>query len=165
MVSFKKEKGNCKPDGINVPEYIQNDTNLAFPCESHFGTEGSFYPADARQAPVTLDDLYTGDGWVATIAEKIIEKEDFSGVFLTFAAVDKYAHLLGDHEKVESKSFKSTYSLEQIAKHADLQVGEVMEAIRKRGLQDKVGIVLTSDHGGQFDRTYLGNGNLLVGGA
>jgi hypothetical protein len=158
MITFKKANGKCFPDGINLPQYIVKDPTLMHNCTDQFSTEDSFYPADIRQSPISLNDSSSGDAWVASIVEKIIKNEDFSAIFATFAAVDKYAHLLGDHNRIEEKHFKSQYTLEEIAVFADQQIGRIIAALKSKGLENQTGIVLTSDHGGQYDSTYLGNG-------
>jgi arylsulfatase A-like enzyme len=61
-------------------------------------------------------------------------------------------------------SFDTPMDLEAVCKMADKQLGRILDGLKKKNLFDRTLIVLTADHGGQSDTTYLGNGEADVYG-
>ena len=99
----------------NAPDYIKNDprylvsvgnnrpvTDPAWPSD-YYGTKTDkpawLYPEDGRYVPSPYTDpaAYheSGDAWVADAAIEMMENEDWSGMFVTFSAMDKIGHMWG----------------------------------------------------------------------
>lgn len=173
IVTFKKENGVCRPYGIMVPEYILSDERFTVSCGDDYGTGLGFYPLDGnrhipgpnlgallksqdKHSKVRADEKWGGDIWVVDVAKKVMDQEDWSGLFLTFSGVDKVSHLLGDHEKVNPRDFDSPITQEQAIRVADVALGMLIEHLKAKNLYDRTLIVLTADHGGQRDAYYFG---------
>mgnify|MGYP001560630098 CR=1 FL=1 len=157
IVTFKKEAGKCLPAGRAVPDYVSGDDRFTVDCSDRQGTEMSFYPLDgARHVPGKDPKHLGGDTWVADVAMKLMEKEQWSALLLTFSGIDKMAHMLGEQDGPRPHDFKSEVSFENIVKNADVQLGRLLDALEKRGELSRTLIVVTADHGGQANRYFFG---------
>ena len=163
IVTLKKEKGYCSPDGVNVPTYIVSNERYQLECSKKYGTDKSFYPLDGAKS-VPGDDLHHlgGDIWVADAAIDVMNHENWSSLSLTFSGIDKVMHMLGEVDPTytpsQDEGISTEYHLEKVAKIADEQLGRVLNTLKEKGLLDQTLIVVTADHGCQVDKKYLGNG-------
>ena len=64
-----------------------------------YGTEKQYpswlYPEDGRYVGGPYDDHQSGDRWVADAALAMMDKENWSGLWVTFSAMDKIGHMWG----------------------------------------------------------------------
>jgi membrane-anchored protein YejM (alkaline phosphatase superfamily) len=129
-------------------------------CKATYGTEGSLYALDGnRFYPGTDEKHLGGDIWVADAALEMMNKNpDWKGMFLTFGAIDKFGHMLGETDGETPHSFQTPMHLKEIAKIADQQLGRLLDELVSKKLLDKTLIVQTADHGAQTDTIYLGAG-------
>lgn len=160
IVTLTKANGRCTPDGVNVPEYIADNPRFSLECAEAYGTGyPTIYSLDgSRYVPGNDPSRPGGDVWTADAALAIMEREAWSGLFLTFGGIDKVAHMLGEHDDRGVVSVPSQYHLADALRIADAQLGRILDAIERRGLNDRTMIVVTADHGGQRHDAYLGNG-------
>jgi hypothetical protein len=150
---------SCAPDGVNVPEYIRSNPRFTVDCTQDYGTRYStIYSIDGnRYVPGKDSTRLGGDVWTADAAIEIMNRETWSGIFLTFGGIDKIAHMLGEQDGHGLTSVPSDYRLGDVLRVADQQLGRVLSALEARGLADQSLVVVTADHGGQKDESYLGN--------
>jgi len=150
---------SCAPDGVNVPDYIQSNRRFTVDCTPDYGTNyPTIYAIDGnRYVPGTDPTRLGGDAWTADVAIEIMNREAWSGLFLTFGGIDKIAHMLGEQDDRGLTSVSSEYRLADVLRIADEQLGRVLAALDSRGLTDRTLVVVTADHGGQKDDYYLGN--------
>ena len=86
-----------------------------------------------------------------------MDREPWSGLFLTFGGIDKVAHMLGEADGGGLESVPSAYRLADVTRIADEQLGRIINGLKRRNLFERTLIVVTADHGGQHNRYYLGN--------
>jgi len=160
VVTMLKADGRCTPTGTAVPSYITDNPRYTLECAKDYGTATSFYPLDgARSVPGDDPAHLGGDVWVADIGLELIQKEkDWSVLFLSFAGIDKIAHMSAEQDGPRPNSFKTEYTLERVAKIADQQLGRILDALEGSKLLDRTVLVATSDHGGQANTSYFGAG-------
>src|SRR5687768_4321340 len=151
--------GRCAPAGVNVPAYITSNPRFTVECTQTYGTDfTTIYKLDgSRYVPGNDAARLGGDAWTADAAIEIINRETWSGMFLTFGGIDKIAHMLGEHEGRGLQSVPSEYHLADMLRIADEQLGRILYALDERGLTDRTLVVVTADHGGQKNEVYLGN--------
>lgn len=160
IVTLKKENGVCRPDGKNLPEYVSKNDRFTLQCKEKYGTEASLYALDGHHYYPGEDSAHLGgDIWTADAALQVMSKENWRGLFLTFGAIDKAGHMNGEEDVKMPRSYQGPFDLESACKIADAQLGRILEALKTNGLSDRTLVVITADHGGQSDTTYLGNGN------
>ena len=159
IIYAEKKDGKCKPFGINIPEYIKNNDRYTLDCSSAFGTENSIYPLDGNKYyPGNDKTKLGGDVWVADIALDIMKNEpNWGGLFLTFGAIDRFGHMLGETDKNTPHAFDPPMHLKDIALIADAQLGRILDELKKKNILDKTLIITTADHGGQTNEIFLGN--------
>jgi hypothetical protein len=177
------------PSGGNVPAYIAdddrfkistgNDLSTASPSPApndYYGTKADkpayLYPEDGRMVPGPYETNLGGDDWVADAAIKVIENEDWSALHLNFSGIDKIGHMwgAGPVDKVSRYAWDPDTIMAQvhmpwIAKNADEQVGEVIEALKDEGDWSSTLFIVLADHGSTWARNahYVdaaGGGNL-----
>src|SRR5688572_20745571 len=160
IVTLKKVEGQCTPDGVNVPKYIADNPRFSVECAEPYGTGFStIYALDgSRYVPGNDPAKPGGDVWAADAAIEIMQREAWSGMFLTFGGIDKIAHMLGEHDGHGLTSVPSEYRLADALRIADAQLGRVLDALERRGLAGRTAVIVTADHGGQRHEVYLGNG-------
>ena len=154
-----KETGRCAPDGVNVPDYIVSNRRFTLECKATYGTNfDTIYKIDGSHYVPGSDAAHQGgDVWTADAAIEIMNRESWSGLFLTFGGIDKIAHMLGEQDGRGLQSVPSEYRLADVLRVADEQLGRILDALDARGLTDRTLVVVTADHGGQKNESYLGN--------
>jgi hypothetical protein len=161
IVTLKPDKGTglCAPDGVNVPDYIASNPRFTIDCQDTYGTDfPTIYKIDgARYVPGKDAARLGGDVWTADAAIQIMSRESWAGIFLTFGGIDKVAHMLGEQDGRGLQSVPSEYRLADVLRVADEQLGRILDALDARGLTDRTLVVVTADHGGQKNESYLGN--------
>ena len=160
IVTLSKAGGECTPDGVNVPRYITDNPRFSVECAEPYGTGfRTIYSLDgSRYVPGHDPAKPGGDVWTADAALEIMQREAWSGMFLTFGGIDKIAHMLGEHDGNGLTSVPSEYHLDDALRIADTQLGRILDALERQGLANRTAIIVTADHGGQRHEMYLGNG-------
>jgi hypothetical protein len=150
----------CEPDGANVPTYITSNPRFSLECSEPYGTNlSTIWVLDGNHYVPGHDPAHLGgDVWTADVALEYMAHEQWSALFLTFGAIDKVAHMLGEHDGHGVTSVPSEYHLADVLHIADEQLGRLFAALEERHLLDKTLVVVTADHGGQHDEFYMGNG-------
>ncbi|MGZ3691724.1 MAG: alkaline phosphatase family protein [Pseudobdellovibrio sp.] len=159
IIFAEKTNGQCKPGGLNVPARIASESRFTLECSKTYGTDNSLYPLDGSKFFPGPDAAHLGgDTWVADIALDILKNEnDWGGLFLTFGAIDKFGHMLGETDKDTPHAFDTPLHLKDIAQIADEQLGRILDQLEKSNLINETMIVVTADHGGQTNEIFLGN--------
>jgi hypothetical protein len=160
LITLEKAAGRCEPDGVNIPAYIASNDRYRLECAESYGTGlSTIYALDGNHYVPGRDPAHLGgDVWTADVALDVMAHEQWSGLFVTFGAIDKIAHMLGEQDGHGITSVPSPYRLADILRTADEQLGRLLDALEQRQLLDRTLIVVTADHGGQRDESYLGNG-------
>jgi hypothetical protein len=159
IITFKKtEAKQCVPTGINVPPYVSGNERYSVDCSKDYGTARSSSPLDgAKYVPGDDPRHEGGDIWVADIALEIMNREKWTALLLTFGAIDKFGHMLGEQDGPRPRTFDSPYTFEEIIRIADRQLGRILDELQKMKLLERTVIVVTADHGGEGIDYYLGN--------
>lgn len=159
IIYAEKKDKNCIPFGVNVPERILKQDRFTIDCSSTYGTEKSLYPLDGhRFYPGEDKDHLGGDPWVADLALDIMRNEkDWGALFLSFGAIDRFGHMLGETDGETHHAFSTPLHLKDVAKIADEQLGRILQELEKQKILDQTMIVITADHGGQTNEIFLGN--------
>jgi hypothetical protein len=152
-------EGQCRPDGVNVPDYILSNPRFTLECKATYGTDfRTIYKIDgSRYVPGQDSSRPGGDVWTADAAIAIMAREPWSGLFLTFGGIDKIGHMLGEQDDHGLQSVPSEYHLADVLRTADAQLGRLLDTLERQGLADRTLVVVTADHGGQKNEFYLGN--------
>ena len=166
------------PAGFNVPSYLTTvDPVDATKCGRYYinsdkgndyGTldafpswiyaeEGNrfFKGSDASAAAGHLG----GDVWAADAAMEMMEKENWSGMFVTLGGIDKAGHMWGADQDTDGHDCSvgtGQVHVDCAAKIADEQLGRMVEKLKTLGLLDDTLIVLTADHGATHGGSYYG---------
>ena len=159
IVTMAKAAGRCTPEGVNVPAYIANNPRFAVECAEPYGTGlSTVYTLDGSRFVPGHDPAHQGgDTWTADAAIEVMNHESWSALFLTFGAIDKIGHMLGEQDDHGLQSVPSEYRLADTLRTADAQLGRVLDTLNAHGLGDRTLVIVTADHGGQRDESYLGN--------
>jgi hypothetical protein len=159
IITLAPKSGECHPTGVNVPDYVASNPRFTLDCRETYGTGlSTIYALDGnRYVPGNDRGHEGGDVWTADAALEIMDREPWSGLFLTFGGIDKVAHMLGEQDGGGLRSVPSAYRLADVAKVADEQLGRLLDGLKQRNLFERTLIVVTADHGGQENRFYLGN--------
>jgi hypothetical protein len=158
------------PTGTNVPDYIAKPECGRYYVDSSSAAADSYgtattapawmYPLDKNRFAPGRDPAHRGgDVWVADAGMEMMEKEPWSGMLLTFGAIDKASHMWGgitDTGTYPPGSDEEQAHLRFIAHTADQQVGRVIAKLRDLGQLDDTLIVLTTDHAGQPAKHFNG---------
>lgn len=155
------------PAGKNVPEYLTEPACGRFYVDSDkkldYGTTTTdpawLYPLDGnRYVPGFDQDHLGGDVWAADAAMNMMAQENWSGMLVTLAGIDKAGHMWGPNDEVrgEPGSPEEMAHLPYAAKAADEQVGRIMQQLQDLGQLDETLVVLTTDHGSQQAERYHG---------
>jgi hypothetical protein len=177
-VTFSSRNFDCDHDGVNnwrgptgtnVPAYISAPECSRYYVDSassglSYGTATTppawMYPLDGNRFVPGFDAEHLGgDVWVADAGMAMMEKENWSGMLLTFGAIDKASHMWGgitDTGTYPPGSEEEQAHLRFIAHTADQQVGRVIAKLRALGQLDDTLIVLTTDHAGQPAKHFNG---------
>jgi hypothetical protein len=166
------------PVGLAVPSYLTlADANDGTKCGRYFinsdkgldyGTLAAFpswvYPEDGNRMvpgsdPSALAGHTGGDTWAADAAMEMMEKEDWSGMFVTLGGIDKAGHMWGadqDSASHDCSTGAGQVHVDCMAHNADLQLGRMKDKLASLGLLDDTLIVLTADHGATHGGSYYG---------
>lgn len=162
------------PDGKSVPTYLSEPMCGRFYVNSDssndYGTltmpPAWMYPEDGNRFFPGIDPAHLGgDTWVADAAMAMMERENWSGMFLSLGGIDKAGHMWGADKDVQSAPGTVDYQshVPFNAKNADVQLGRILAKLRALGQLDETLIVLTADHGATHGASFFGQ-NKLNGG-
>jgi len=151
--------GRCSPYGLNVPAYIAENSRFSVDCAETYGTGfTTIYSIDGSRYLPGKDPAHQGgDVWTADAAIEIMNREQWSGLLLTFGGIDKVGHMLAEEDGPGVQSVTTEYRLAETLRIADAQLGRLLDELDRRGLTNRTVVVLTADHGGQTNAAYLGN--------
>lgn len=145
------------PAGVNVPGYLSKPKCGRFYINSDeknsYGTEGAgpswLYPLDGnRFVPGNDPQHLGGDAWVADTAIAMAEHEKWSGMLVTFGAIDKAGHMWGPgRTSAPTGDAAAQTQLPFLAKFADEQFGRLLDKLQALGQLDETLIIITADHG------------------
>jgi hypothetical protein len=150
------------PNSAALPAYISGDTRFTVNSDlayNDYGTNDTapawIYPEDGdRMIPGNITGHLGGDNWVADATIKIMDNENWSGLFVNFGAIDKVGHMWGGGQVDSLKKYQwdpnSIYNMVHepfIAKNADTQLGRLIGELKATGQFDNTLIVVTADHG------------------
>jgi hypothetical protein len=159
VVTLARLDAEWRPTGVNVPDYIASNPRFTLDARETYGTGlSTVYALDGnRYVPGNDRARLGGDVWTTDVALEVMDREPWSGLFLTFGGIDKVAHMLGEQDGRGFESVPSTYRLADVARIADEQLGRILDELKRRNLFERTLVVVTADHGGQHNRFYLGN--------
>jgi predicted AlkP superfamily pyrophosphatase or phosphodiesterase len=142
-----------------VPAYIAENSRFSVDCAETYGTGfTTIYSIDGSRYLPGKDPAHQGgDVWTADAAIEIMNREQWSGLLLTFGGIDKVGHMLAEEDGPGVQSVTTEYRLAETLRIADAQLGRLLGELDRRGLTDRTVVVLTADHGGQTNAAYLGN--------
>lgn len=164
------------PAGKNVPAYLllpdKTDPTL---CGRYFinadknndyGTKAAFpswlYPNEGNRTVPGNDPAHLGgDTWAADAAIEMMAKEDWSGMFVTLAGIDKAGHMWGaqaDNAPQDCSTLAGQTHVQCNAENADVQLGKMLAQVKKVDAQrgGRTLVVLTADHGATYGQNFYG---------
>jgi hypothetical protein len=154
------------PEGVGVPTYIARPRCGRFYVDGDsdldYGTADTspawMYPlAGNRDMPGRDPEHLGGDVWVTDAAFRVMNREDWSGLLLTYGGIDKAGHMWGGlNDRRPYPGGAAFTHMRAAAKLADRQVGRVVRKLRRDGVLDETLVVLTTDHGQQTSRHHFG---------
>ena len=173
--------GTYRGVGGNPPAYIASDNRFKVSVgnnndpNDYYGTKVDkpawMYPEDGRYVAGPYADHKSGDMWVADAAMKIMELEDWSGLFVTFSAIDKIGHMWGggavdnlENYTWDPESIFREVHMPWAAKNADDQLGRVIDKLKELGQFNDTLIVVTADHGSTYGGSGFYGNNVYDGG-
>ena len=153
------------PSG-KVPDYIKSDNRYLVSvgnASDTYGTEKQFpswlYAEDGRYVGGPYDDHQSGDRWVADAALAMMDKENWSGLWVTFSAMDKIGHMWGGGEvdtlqnyTWDPNSLVNQVHMDWIAANADAMLGALIQRLKDKGIYNDTLIILTADHGSTYGK-------------
>lgn len=150
-IIYMDDVGNsCIPTGVNVPPYVANDDRFKIDCKQTTAKEEGGFTYEGGEYYYGVDSKKPGgDTWVADVGLSIMKNEDWGAIFLTFGAIDKFGHMIGEPGKESPKAAGLSFKHEDIIRNADAQLGRILDELTNRKLLDRTMIVITSDHGVQ----------------
>jgi hypothetical protein len=150
------------PVGFQVPSFFTEPFLGRFylDCNSSYGSEVSLYPLDgARFVPGNDESHLGGDAWVADGVKAILEQDpDWKTIFATFGTIDKFLHILGEHDTPTDVEWaiKNDITLEKALANADLALETILKTLEEKGQLEETILVITADHGGQANKFFHG---------
>jgi hypothetical protein len=164
------------PAGKNVPAYLlEPDPDDSTLCgryfinadkNNHYGTKDAFpswlYPNEGnRTVPGNDPEHLGGDVWAADAAVAMMKNENWSGMFVTLAGIDKAGHMWGaqaDTAPVDCGTLAGQTHARCAAEIADRELGKMLDAVKEVDAQrgGKTLVVLTADHGATFGQNFYG---------
>ena len=168
------------PAGKNVPSYLTlpdpNDPKL---CGRYFinadkgndyGTKAAFpswlYPNEGNRFVPGNDPAHLGgDTWVADAAIEMMQREPWSGMFVTLGAIDKTGHMWGAQADTAPQDCTTLAGMTHVrcaAENADVQLGRLLAEVRQVDAQrgGRTLVVLTADHGATYAEHFHGKDRL-----
>jgi hypothetical protein len=164
------------PDGKNVPSYltaaddadptlcgrffINSDKN------NDYGTKAAFpswlYPSEGNRYFPGNDPAHLGgDTWVADAAVAMMREEDWSGMFVTMAGIDKAGHMWGAQADTAPQDCTTLAGMTHVrcaAENADVQLGKLLDEVKRVDAErgGRTLVVLTADHGATYAKRFYG---------
>jgi Type I phosphodiesterase / nucleotide pyrophosphatase len=138
----------------------QDNVNLAY--GTNLISPANIYPLDGNRFVPGFDPAHLGgDRWSADAAiQEINSDPNWRGMMISLGAIDKLGHMWGPEDQGEPGaapgSIEEMRHLPFIAKHADVQVGRIVDALEAKGLLDDTLIVVTADHAAQTGNPFHG---------
>jgi hypothetical protein len=129
-------------------------TNLLSPA--------NIYPLDTNRFVPGFDPAhYGGDTWSADAAiQEINNDPNWRGMMVSLGGIDKMGHMWGPEDQGEAGATPGSIAemrhLPFVAKNADAQVGNIVDALREKGQLDETLIVVTADHAAQTGNPFFG---------
>lgn len=153
------------PSG-KLPDYIKNDNrflvSVGNPSDSLETTKTApawMYAEDGRYVVGDYAGHEGGDNWVADASLKIMDNENWSGLWVTFSSMDKVGHMWGTGEidtlatyGWDPNSIFAQIHMPWVAKNADNQLGRLLAKLKEKGIDDETLIVVTADHGATYGK-------------
>ena len=177
------------PAGKNVPTYLtepfcgrwyinsssSNDygTLAAFPSWLYPEDGNRFFPGTDASA---MAGHVGGDTWVADAAIEMMDREDWSGMFVTLGGIDKAGHMWGAQK--DARTFNGDCQsgdpvadgaaqthVRCAAEIADVELGRMIDAAKALDASDggETLVVLTADHGATYGKQFYGKRTLEAG--
>ena len=174
--------GTYRGVGGNPPSYIASDDRFKVSVgnditpNDYYGTKVDQpawrYPEDGRYVAGPYPGHESGDIWVADATMKIMEEEEnWSGLFVTFSAIDKIGHMWGGGavDNLETytwdpESIFSEVHMPWAAKNADDQLGRLIAKLKALGQFQDTLIIVTADHGATYGGKADYGNNVYDGG-
>ncbi len=176
IITFGSSEFDCDGDGVlswrgpnggeNVPAYISRPVCGRYYVNSDenldYGTKTTppawMYPLDGnRFVPGYNRKHLGGDVWTADAAIDVMRHEPrWRGMLVSMGDVDKVGHMWGPRDTGSTGSTDKQAHLKFAVNTADKQVGKIMAALEKQGLDDDTLVVLTADHAVQQAVHYHG---------
>ena len=164
------------PEGKNVPAYISSRDPLdPSQCgrfyvnsdkSNDYGTKAQWpswlYPEDGnRLFPGNDPDHLGGDTWAADAAIRMMQSENWGGMFVTLGGIDKAGHMWGAQNDVAPADCTATNALVHVkcaAENADVQLGKLLDAVQAYDAAHggRTLVVLTADHGATYGASFFG---------
>jgi hypothetical protein len=150
------------PIGFQVPSFFTEPFLGRFylDCNSSYGSEVSLYPLDGARFVQGNDESHLGgDAWVADGVKAIVEQDpDWKSIFATFGTIDKFLHILGEHDTPTDAEWaiKNDITLEKALANADLALETILKTLEEKGQLEETILVITADHGGQANKFFHG---------
>lgn len=162
--------------GVNPPEYC-NRFYINSDGANDYGTKAAFpswmYPEDGNRFFTGTDASAAahagGDAWVADAAIAMIDREPWSGMFVTLGAIDKAGHMWGAQDDAATFTGSCTVGtpaqlgaaqthVRCAAENADVQFGRILDKVTALDAQDggQTLVVLTADHGATYGTSFYG---------
>jgi arylsulfatase A-like enzyme len=178
-LSIPGTTGNGKwrsPAGKNVPTYLTRP-DAADPtlCGRYFinsdkandygtkaGSPSYLYPSEGNRTFPGNDPAHLGgDTWAADAAIEMMQRETWSGMFVTLAGIDKAGHMWGAQADTAPQDCTSLAGMTHVrcaAENADVQLGKLLAEVRKvdKAKGGKTLVVLTADHGATYGQHFYG---------
>jgi len=172
------------PTGRAVPTYLTDPGPGSGACGRYYvnsdkgndyGTLAAFpswvYPEDGNRfvpgSDASAQDGHVGgDVWVADAAMKMMENEDWSGMFVTLGGIDKTGHMWGadqDTDGHDCATGAGQVHVDCAARIADAQLGRMLAKLGELKILDDTLVVLTADHGATHGASYYGKKTLNAG--
>lgn len=161
------------PTGIGVPTYISapvcNEFYVNGDKALDYGTLTTspawMYPLEGNRDFPGYDPAHQGgDVWVTNAAEKVMDNENWSGLFLTYGGLDKAGHMWGGlNDEAPYPGGDDSVHIASMAKIADDQVGRIIDRLEADGLLDETLVVLTTDHAQLTAESFFGVDGPLKG--
>lgn len=155
-------KGWREPAGrLLLPQFTEPFGGRFFlDANPSYGTEKTVYPFDGNRYAKGNDPGHLGgDIWVADAALTFFQAEpNWTAAFISFGALDKTLHALGEHEEPTKAAWaiENGLDLKTVLLRADEQLGRILDYLEAKDLLQETLLIATSDHGGQADIDYHG---------